>query len=346
MPLRSSIVFCALVSIFAAAASAQTATERAEKFGGAGNSPLEGTLLLPAGADGRKVPAVLLIAGSGPIDRDGNVVGIEQKGDMLKQFAERLAANGVASFRYDKRGLRNTPDVPAKDEDLPAYLSWENFQADALAAFRHLAALPDIDGARVAVLGHSEGGFFALLIARDAGERGPAALILAASTARSYDKLAYWQLDQGMIRAGLSAEDREAANKEHVRIIEHIRNTGKAPPDVHPSFAPIYAPTRTLFLQSAYRIDPIRLAKGYKGPVLILHGEMDVIASAELDAKALAGALAERPAGEHKLAILAKTNHHFRSVEAPTDMRMSGPLPDAVAGALTEWLAARLGARR
>jgi len=77
---------------------------------------LAGTLSLPAVAKG--VPVVLLIAGSGPTDRDGNNPMLPGKNDALKQLASSLAARGVASVRYDKRGIGGSAAAMTAEKDL------------------------------------------------------------------------------------------------------------------------------------------------------------------------------------------------------------------------------------
>src|SRR5688500_9758350 len=71
-------------------------------FTGAGGLKLNGTVLLPSGGRDQKFPAVLLLPGSGPTDRNGNQPPVLVT-DLLKQIADRLAAEGIASLRFDKR---------------------------------------------------------------------------------------------------------------------------------------------------------------------------------------------------------------------------------------------------
>src|SRR5688572_22250844 len=74
---------------------------------------IEGTLLVPDGTD--RAPVALLIAGSGPMDRDGNSAAI--KPATLKKLAEQLALRGIASLRYDKRGSRGWNAAFGSPED-------------------------------------------------------------------------------------------------------------------------------------------------------------------------------------------------------------------------------------
>src|SRR5690242_8717321 len=75
---------------------------------------LSGTLLKPVGVE--RPPAVLLIAGSGPTDRDGNQAGVGAA--ELRLLAEALAERGIASARYDKRGVGRSATAGLREEDL------------------------------------------------------------------------------------------------------------------------------------------------------------------------------------------------------------------------------------
>ena len=334
------------LGIFAAASvAAQTVSARLETFDGLGGTRIEGTLLMPADAAGRKVPAVLIVQGSGPTDRDGNQPP-NLRGDLMKQFAEALAARGIASLRYDKRGMyANARHVP-RDADPAIFFGWENFIGDVAAAYRHLAGLSDINGARVAILGHSEGGTLALAAAKAAGATAPAALVLAATPGRPYDVLLIEQVDALMRRQGASDAVREALNQEHRRIVEHIRANGTVPGDMHPGLAALYPAYIAPFFQAAFKTDPGALAGDYAGPVLILQGDRDIQVSAERDAKRLDEALAKRGRGEHRTAIFAGLNHSFRPVADPTQPKYDGLLPAEVSSALTDWLVPRLAEKR
>jgi pimeloyl-ACP methyl ester carboxylesterase len=120
-----------------------------------------GTLRLPPGA--AKAPAVLIIAGSGPTDRDGNVAMLPGHNDSLKMLAEALAQAGFASVRYDKRGIGESR-AAAPDE---SQLRFDTYVTDAAAWIAQMKADPRFSS--VAVIGHSEGALIGMLAAERAG---------------------------------------------------------------------------------------------------------------------------------------------------------------------------------
>ena len=131
---------------------------------------IAGTLTRPAGAappDGR-LPAVILVPGSGPVDRDETVAGIP----IFAQLAGGLAKEGHLVVRYDKRGVGHSG---GRDERATI----EDFAGDVLSVFQWLKKRKDIDKNRISVVGHSEGGAVALI----AGARKDdlAALVLIAA---------------------------------------------------------------------------------------------------------------------------------------------------------------------
>lgn len=143
---------------------------------------LSGTLKLPSDGPG-PFPAVLLLTGSGPIDRDSNHK--RMRFDITAQLATALAGAGIASFRYDKRGVGDSPG------DWRAVGFWDSVD-DAAAALEVLRRQPEIDAARVAVAGHSEGAVQA--VALGARDRGLAGLVLLSGSARSGEEVLVWQI--------------------------------------------------------------------------------------------------------------------------------------------------------
>ncbi|MBL8146928.1 MAG: alpha/beta hydrolase, partial [Anaerolineae bacterium] len=118
--------------------------------GGAEDVTLAGTLTIPEG-DG-PFPAIVLVSGSGPQDRDETISGTLMKPFAL--LADALARAGVAVLRYDDRGVAESTG------DFTTALT-EDFTADAAAAIAWLQTQPELNPELVGVLGHSEGGMVA-----------------------------------------------------------------------------------------------------------------------------------------------------------------------------------------
>ncbi|MEZ5100791.1 MAG: alpha/beta hydrolase [Thermoleophilia bacterium] len=154
-------------------------TEREIVLASAGHE-LAGTLLLP---DARPpLAAALLLPGSGPVDRN------EDHGKLplgvTRLLAGALAEAGAASFRYDKRGVGASPG-----DWRAAGMSDEH--GDARAALGVLAAQPEVDPGRIAVVGHSAGAFHAARLAAEDGRLRAA--VLLAGAARDGDAVLRWQ---------------------------------------------------------------------------------------------------------------------------------------------------------
>jgi dipeptidyl aminopeptidase/acylaminoacyl peptidase len=131
--------------------------------------PLDGVLALPDGAE--KVPAVVLVHGSGPSDKDESVYGIR----AFKDISDYLAANGVAVLRYDKRTFAHaaklSPDITVEGETIE----------DALLAGRLLAQNERVDSSKIFVVGHSLGGMLAPRIVDESDGVFAGAVIMAGS---------------------------------------------------------------------------------------------------------------------------------------------------------------------
>ena len=136
------------------------------EFTNAGNR-FAGTLLTP---ESGPAPAALLVSGSGPLDRDSNTKRLRI--DAMHQVAAHLAAIGVASLRYDKRGVGDNV-------------------ADAGAALEALRARPEIDADRIVVIGHSEGALIASELA--AADTKLAGAVLLAGATQTGEQVLRWQ---------------------------------------------------------------------------------------------------------------------------------------------------------
>jgi len=313
---------------------------------GVGQTPLAVTLVTPAGKPQPEKgwPALLLIQGSGPTDRDGNQPP-HLRTDLLRQIAEHLAANGIATLRFDKRGMHaNNASLPTDPAAYEQFFRWENFVGDAMATFEFLAGHPGIDGKRTGILGHSEGGLIALAAAEQLRQtgNGPAALVLAATPGRRLDTVITEQLERALIEQQAPANQSRALLAANKKIMDTIRESGRMPAEVPRGLVPIYPHYAGPFLQSLFKLDPAQLARGYAGSVLVLQGQADTQVSADRDASMLDNALAARGAARHALRLFPQLSHSFKPTapKPPTDL--SGPVSEDMLRALAEWLGSNL----
>ena len=216
------------------------------------------------------VPAVLLIAGSGPTDRNGNSAELAGPIGTLRAVADWLSADGVASLRYDKLGSGQTG--LGRYAGHPATVGVTPFEQEAAAALRFLARQPGVDPARLGVIGHSEGALFALLLATGADPEGsgpgplPAvrALGLLEPLSERYLDVLTDQVDAQAAAAQrtgqLSARQAASVTRAFTAGVAQLRATGTVPPGLPAELASILSPVNALFLSQADRYDPAQLA--------------------------------------------------------------------------------------
>jgi len=251
-----------------------------------------GTLALPAAtAAAAPVPVVLILAGSGPTDRDGNSAMLPGHNDSLKMLTAALADAGFASVRYDKRGIAASR-AAAPDESA---LRFDTYVDDAVAWIGKLQADPRFT--RVTVLGHSEGALVGLLAAR----RGAAAAYVSvAGVAQAPGMVLRRQL------AGKLPPELAAANERILSALEH----GQTVAEVPPALAALYRPSVQPYLISWMRYDPAKELAALGIPVLIVQGTTDIQVGVD-QAELLKAA---RP--DAVLAIIPGMNHVLKEVPA------------------------------
>jgi fermentation-respiration switch protein FrsA (DUF1100 family) len=224
-------------------------TERAVTVG-EGEWALPGTLTMPKG-DG-PFPAVVLVHGSGPNDRDETVGAVK----MFKDLDEGLASSGVAVLRYDKRTRVYGPRIAA----LKRFTLHEETVEDALKAAALLRTQAGVDPKRVYVLGHDLGGYAAPRIAAE--DNQIAGFILMAANARHLEDLAVEQVQS--LGGSPKALENAKALQAKVKSIE---------PGDEDSPAVLNAPVSYWLNLKDY--DPVSDAAKIAMPILILQGERD-----------------------------------------------------------------------
>lgn len=249
---------------------------------------ISGTLALPKNANG-KVPVVLIIAGSGPTDRDGNSpLGVS--GNTYKMMAGALGKNGIASLRYDKRMIGQSAST-TKEKDL----RFEDYADDAIALVGMLSG--DARFSKVIIMGHSEGSLVGMMASAD---QPVAAFISLAGAGDRADKILTEQM-----------KSKPDFVQEAFKTIMDSLKRGKFTDRVDPSLYALARPSVQPYLLSWMMHDPIREIKKLKIPVLIVQGTTDIQISVA-DAEKL-----KKAKSDATLLIIPGMNHVLK--EAPAD---------------------------
>lgn len=235
-------------------------------------------------------PIVLFIAGSGPTDRDGNsVLGV--RASYLAKLAEELARHGVASLRYDKRGVQGS--VPVANE---AEVTFGTFVDDAVEVFDWLRSTAN--GRSVLLLGHSEGGLVAMEVARRRSD--VEGLVLTTTPGLPPAETLRNQLQA--LPEPLLSQARD--------ILAEIE-AGKQAGDVPDPLLPLFRPTIQPFLQTLLALRPAEALAALTIPVLVIGGGSDLqVGRADFDTLTAA-----RP--DVRSRWFEQMNHIL--VDAPTD---------------------------
>ena len=317
-------------------------SEREMTFAGFGGLTLHGTLLLPVGAKA-KVPGVLLLPGSGQPDRDGNVLPVFVT-DLLKQVAERLAKEGYASFRFDKRATagyaKSWPTDVAHQND---FFSWDSFVGDAKAGLALLQAQPEVDGKRVVVAGHSEGATIAMQIGHDlqGTASGPAGLILISSPGRTGGVILREQITMNLKRQGVPADKARIYSDYSDLAINQLEKDGTIPPNPPPGLGLEYLfPASAAKLMSVeFGFDPAKVLPVYGGPVLVLQAEKDIQISAARDTPLIEAALKHRKSGTYELFMVPSASHNLKKVDNENvDLGVTGPVAPEALDKIAAWM--------
>lgn len=229
-----------------------------------GSAPwtLPGTLSMPKGNG--PFPATVLVAGSGPQDRDETI----GPNAPLRDLAWGLASNGIAVLRYDKRTKSHGTEMAAKVDTVTVR---EEVTDDAIAAVELLRKTPGINPERVFLAGHSLGGYLAPRIAADANGR-LAGIALLEANARPLqrlveDQLAYLASDAG--GADPTAKAMLAALPAQVALVE----SADLSPATPASSLPLGIPAAYWLDLRAY--DPVTTARDLFIPIFITQGGRD-----------------------------------------------------------------------
>jgi pimeloyl-ACP methyl ester carboxylesterase len=270
---------------------------------------LEGTLTVPRTPGPH--PAVVLIPGSGEVDRDGSLFGHH----FYLVLADDLTRRGFAVLRSDKRGLGRSGG------DFASATSFD-FVSDIQAGLALLRSRPDIDADRIGLVGHSEGGLVGSIVAAKApriaflvlmaGSGLPARDLLLSRTRRRMAQDAPDRMQQELalqqaVLAEASVPGSAAERKAAVRTLYRAANSRYGRPWSEDELAPVLTP----WMRTLLRIDPRPLLRQVACPVLALVGEKDEVVTADENIPALRQALAANP--QAQVQRLPGLNHFFQS---------------------------------
>jgi alpha/beta superfamily hydrolase len=248
---------------------------------------LSGTLFTPRGVT--KPPVVLIIAGSGPTDRDGNSTLIKGKNNSLLQLADSLAKYGIASLRYDKKGIGKSQVRGLKEENM----RFEDGATDALACINWLR---EKGFKNIYIAGHSEGSLVGLVAAQQTKLKG---FISIAGAGRPID-----QVLREQINSGGGPDSIKLLASRYLDTLLAGQRIAKPNPILFSIFRPSVQP----YMISWLHYDPGKLVQALHCPVLLVQGNKDIqvqVADALLLQKA-------RPSA--RLAVIENMNHVFKLV--------------------------------
>ncbi|HEX8582782.1 MAG TPA: alpha/beta fold hydrolase [Allosphingosinicella sp.] len=255
-------------------------------------APLHGTIIEVEGSP--PAPAVLIIPGSGPTDRDGNgPLGL--RAGSYRLLAEALAGRGITTVRTDKRGMFGSAPAVA---DANA-VTIADYAADVhswAGAVRAKTKAPC-----VWLLGHSEGGLVALAAVQQ--DEGICGVVLVAAPGRKLGDVLREQLRANPANAPVLDQALGA-----IAALEAGRRVDTQ--SMHPALLPLFAPQVQGFMISLLSYDPAALAGNVKKPMLVVQGLRDLQVS-EADARRLAAARSGT-----RLILLPGVNHVLKSVDS------------------------------
>ncbi len=247
------------------------------------NIHVDGTLLTPN--EVKKPNLVIIIPGSGPTNRDGNQNFI--KNNSLKKLAEGLSDKGIATYRYDKRIVKQI-----RDRNIDTNLTFDDFVTDAISVVDHFKNEQTYN--HIYVLGHSQGSLVGMLAAKDRVD----GFISIAGAGQTIDKVLLEQINKTA----------PMFNEDTIRILKSLKD-GIVTTDYPPALASVFRIDVQPFIMNWMQYDPQTIIKELKIPSLIINGTKDVQVS-ETEAKLLKEGI---PNAE--LVIIDKMNHVLVPIE-------------------------------
>lgn len=244
-----------------------------------------GTLLVPDNTN-TKIPVALIIAGSGPTDRDGN--NPVMKNNSLKLLAESLANKGIASLRFDKRGIGASKQAAKSESDL----KFDDYIKDVIG-WVNLINQENLFS-KIIVIGHSEGSLIGMNAAKEAN-----GFISLSGAGNSADFI---------LKDQLSAQGKQIQDM-CFPIIDSLK-AGKLVSNISPILNSLFRESVQPYMISWFKHNPQADLAQLNYPCLIVQGDNDLQVSIK-EAQLLASV-----SDRHKLVIIEKMNHVLKNIDS------------------------------
>ena len=269
---------------------------------------VQGTLLSPKGEN--QPPLAILIAGSGPTDRDGNQA--QFKNNSLKYLAEGLAQKGIATFRYDKRVIAQINKATVQEEKM----TFEDEVNDALLVVNHFKDKYK----KIILIGHSEGALIGLLVAQKVVV---SKFVSISGAGNSSATLIEEQI----------GKNAPQLKEESQKIISQLRK-GELVENISPYLAPVFRKSVQPYLISWFKYEPTKEIAKLQIPILIVQGTND------LQVEDKEAQLLKEAQPKAQLLLIEGMNHVLKKVKTLEENQQSYLNPDLpISGELVEGIA-------
>lgn len=324
-----------------------------------GDISFAGTLSIPR-KTGRH-PAVVMITGSGPQNRDENVAGFK----IFKVIADYLAKNGIAVLRYDDRGVGGSTGKPVNES------TSEDFSTDVMAAMDFLKGRSDINGSQIGLIGHSEGGLVAPMVAAKrndiafivcvagTGVNGleiimeQTRLIMLANGEKKEEvekDVADGKIVANMILNGASDDEiKSTVRKMKLEEYEKMDSVEKSVIDdkdkwVEDDVNTILAAFNTTWMKFFLKFEPVTVLEKTKCPALMLFGGLDLQVAVGQNEGPVREALTKAGNTDFEIKVFEKANHLFQEAGTGSPNEY-GKLKKEFVGGFLEYILEWIGKR-
>ncbi|UCC60917.1 MAG: alpha/beta fold hydrolase [Dehalococcoidia bacterium] len=306
------------------------------------DSSIAGTLAVPDGEG--PFPAAIILVGSGPFDCNGDVdaaaieaakaagVPVIAVSSTYRDIAYGLSEEGIITLRYDKRGIGNST---GEKGDYP-----QSSTRDLTAAIAFLKEHPSVDRERVALVGHSIGGLWALRAAAEDPEI--AALCLMATPAQPFSEVIVEQIEGLLTLQGANETYIASVVSQQRALYDQIRSGAL-------DLTTVPEPMRSEleFLTAIMDVAGADYAGEIDSPVLILQGDKDLFTVIPEEAQLLNDAFIAGGNEAVELIVFPDLDHMFRPTPGQPGLDLyyqdRGPIPSAVVETIVDWMVSTIG---